>query len=71
MMSRGSSWLLAERPGFVSRPALGTTQFPIHWVLVAVFLAVKWPRREADDSPPSGVEGKNGGGVPPLPHTSS
>jgi hypothetical protein len=29
------------------------------------------PRREADHSPPSSVEVKNGGAIPPFPHSSS
>jgi hypothetical protein len=32
---------------------------------------VKRLRREADHSPPSSAEVKNGGSIPPLPHTSS
>jgi hypothetical protein len=29
---------------------------------------VKRPEREADHSPPSSAEVKNGGAIPPLPH---
>jgi hypothetical protein len=47
----------------VARRALGPTQPPIQWV--------KRPGREADHSPPSNAEVKNGGILPPLPHTSS
>jgi hypothetical protein len=36
--------------------------------LRAVFLALKRPRREADHSPQSTAEIKNGGAMPPLPH---
>jgi hypothetical protein len=36
-----------------SGPALGPTQPPIQWVKRALPLAVKWPRREADHSPPT------------------
>jgi hypothetical protein len=43
-----------------SRPALGYTQPPIQWV--------KRPRREADHSPPSRSEVKNGGTTSSLPH---
>jgi hypothetical protein len=35
------------------------------------FLGVKRPRREADNSPSSSAEVKNGGVIPTLPHTSS
>jgi hypothetical protein len=35
------------------------------------FPGVMQPRREADDSPPSSSEVKNGGAIPPLSHTSS
>jgi hypothetical protein len=37
----------------------------------AVFPGVKQPGREADHSPPSSAEVKNGGAILPLPHTSS
>jgi hypothetical protein len=40
----------------VSRPALGTIQPPIQWVPGALPLEVKWPGREADQSPPSSAE---------------
>jgi hypothetical protein len=72
--------LWAGRPGFNSwqwqeififstefRPALGATQ----WVLGAPSLGVKRPDREADDSPPSNAEVKNGSNTPPHSHTSS
>jgi hypothetical protein len=35
-----------------SRTALGPTHPPIQWVLGALSLGVKWPGREADQSPP-------------------
>jgi hypothetical protein len=35
------------------------------------YQGVKWPGREADRSPPFSAEVKNGGDIPPLPHTSS
>jgi hypothetical protein len=54
-----------------SRPVLGPTQTTIHWVLGAIYPGIKWPGPEADHSPPSSVEVKNGGAIPPLPHMSS
>jgi hypothetical protein len=54
-----------------SVPALGPTQPPIKWIPGALFPGVKRPRREADHSLPSSAEVKNGGTIPPLPHTSS
>jgi hypothetical protein len=42
-----------------SRPALGLTQPPIHWVPGALSLGVKRPGREADHSPPSSAGVKN------------
>jgi hypothetical protein len=53
------------------RPVLGPTQPPVQWVLGAVSPGVKRPLREADHSPRSSAEVKNGGVIPPLPHTSS
>jgi hypothetical protein len=44
----------------VSRPALGSTQPPIQWVLGALSLGVKLPGRETDHSPPSSAQIKNG-----------
>jgi hypothetical protein len=70
--SRYSAWLRDGRPGFnfrrelriflfatASRPALGPTTSPIQWVLGALSLGVKQPRREADNSPPSSAKVKN------------
>jgi hypothetical protein len=54
-----------------SRPALRPTQPPIQWVPRPICAEVKRPGREADHSPPSNGEVKNGGATPPLPHTSS
>jgi len=42
----------------VSKPALGSTQPPIQWVLGALSLGVKRPGREADQSPPTSAEVK-------------
>jgi hypothetical protein len=49
-------------------PALGATQPPIQWVPGALSLGVKWPGREADHSPLSSAELKNGGAIPPPPY---
>jgi hypothetical protein len=46
---------------------LRSTQPLIEWGLGAVSLKVKWQKREADHSPPSRTEVKNGGAIPPLP----
>jgi hypothetical protein len=54
-----------------SRPALGSNQSLIQWVLGAVSSGIKRPGRESDHSPPSSEEVNNGGAVSPLPHTSS
>jgi hypothetical protein len=48
-----------------------STQPPIKWVPGDLSPDVKWWRREADHSPPSIVEIKNGGALPPLSSTSS
>jgi hypothetical protein len=52
------------------RPALGPTQPPIQRVLGGFFSGLNWPGREADQSPPSSAEIKNGGVTPSLRHTS-
>jgi hypothetical protein len=44
---------------------VGPTQIPIEWIPKAVSQG-----READRSPPSSANVKNGGGLPPLPYTS-
>jgi hypothetical protein len=36
----------------------------------ALYMGIKRPGREADHSPPSSAEVKNGGAIPPLPHVS-
>jgi hypothetical protein len=50
----------------LSRPALGPTQHPIQWVPGALSPGIKPPELEADHSPPSSVEVKNGGAIPPY-----
>jgi hypothetical protein len=47
------------------------THPPIHWVQTDLSLWLKHERREADHSPTSSVEVKNGGAIPPLPQVSS
>jgi hypothetical protein len=42
-------------------------QPPIYWVQGAISQGVKRPGRQADHSPPSSAEVKNGGAIPPLP----
>jgi len=42
---------------------LDSIQPPVQWV--------KWPQREADNSPPSSAEVRMRGAVPPLPNISS
>jgi hypothetical protein len=55
----------------VSGPARGLSQPPIQWVSGALSPEVRRPGREADHSSPPSAEVKNGGAVPPFPHTSS
>jgi hypothetical protein len=45
------------------RPVLGPTQPHIQWIP-----GVKRPGCEADHSPPTTAEVRNGGAIPPLPH---
>jgi hypothetical protein len=47
------------------------TEPPIQWVLGALSPGAKRQRREADHSPPSCAEVKNGGAMPPLSHMPS
>jgi hypothetical protein len=56
---------------FQTVPALGPTQPPSQLVLRAVLPEVKRSEREADYSPVSSAEIKNGGTKPLLDHTSS
>jgi hypothetical protein len=53
-----------------SRQALGPNQPSIQWVPGSSSLGVKRQGREADHLSPSSDEIKNGGAIPPLPHTS-
>jgi hypothetical protein len=83
-VSRYSDGLHFGRPGFDSRQGqeivllslasgttLGPTQPPIQWVPGAVSPWVKRSGHEANNSPSSSGEVKNGGAVLPYPHTSS
>jgi hypothetical protein len=54
-----------------SRSALGPNQPPVQWVSGAVSPEVKRPGLEADHSPPSSAEVKNGEAIPPLSYMSS
>jgi hypothetical protein len=54
-----------------STPALGPTQPPIQWVPGVLSPGIKRQEREADHSPPSSAEVKNGGAIPPLLRMSS
>jgi hypothetical protein len=54
-----------------SRPTLGPIQSHIQWVLGALSPRVNRQGREADHSPPTSAEFKNGGAIPPLPYMSS
>jgi hypothetical protein len=50
------------------RSVLGPTQPPIQWVPGALSPNIKRPGREADHSPPSSVDVKNGEAIFPLSH---
>jgi hypothetical protein len=50
-----------------SIPALRLNHPPIQWVPWAISPGLKKPGCEADHSPPSSAEVKNGGAIPPLP----
>jgi hypothetical protein len=50
---------------------LRPNQHFIHCILVPSTQRIKRQGREADHSPPSSVEDKNGRAITPLPHTSS
>jgi hypothetical protein len=55
----------------MSRPTLVPTQPPIQWVPGVVSPGVMRQGGEADHSPPSCAEDKDGGAIPPLPDMSS
>jgi hypothetical protein len=80
-LSRYSYWAMrwmAGESGFDSqqgqkptfRQAQGPTQPPIQRVPGTLSIVVKWQGCEADD-PLTIAVFKNGGGIPPLPHTPS
>jgi hypothetical protein len=48
--------------------ALGLSQPLIQWVSGTLSSGVKRPGSEADNSPPSSTEVKNGEAIPPRPH---
>jgi hypothetical protein len=50
---------------------LYSLQTEIHPTSYPIGLSVERPGRKADHSPPFNVEVKNGGAIPPLPHTPS
>jgi hypothetical protein len=54
-----------------SKSALGLKISPSQWVSGSFSPGVKQPLREADHSPPSSAQLKNGGAILLLPHTSS
>jgi hypothetical protein len=54
-----------------SRPPLRLTHSLIQWVRQAISPEVERPEHEADHSPPSSAEVKNGRPIRPLPHISS
>jgi hypothetical protein len=75
---RATGWTTPSIPGSskicifstAPKPALRLTHPPLQWVREVNFSGVKQQGREADHSPPSSTEVKNGGGIPPLPHIS-
>jgi hypothetical protein len=83
LSSRYSDELRAGRPGFDSRQGqdfsrlhnvqTGSGAHPATYPMGtgAIFPGVKRQGREADHSPTSSAEVKNGGAIPPIPDTSS
>jgi hypothetical protein len=55
----------------LSRPALGLTQAPSQWVPGTLPPGVERPGREADHSPPTNAEVKNGRATIAFTHTST
>jgi hypothetical protein len=41
-------------------------QPPIQWVPGALSMGINWSESEADHTPPSNAEAKNGGAIPPT-----
>jgi hypothetical protein len=68
---RATDWMALVQSLTASRTALGPTQYPIGGAPCGFSLGLKLPEREADHSPPSSTEVKDGGGLPLLHHTSS
>jgi hypothetical protein len=66
----GTGYQLDSR-GTASRQTMRLTQPPIQLVTGTLSPGVKRPGSEANHSPPSSTEVKNGGAAPPHPHTSS
>jgi hypothetical protein len=64
-------WMAGVRFLAGSRPALWSTQPPFQRVPEALFLGLKRPGHESDNSSPSSTEVKNGEAISPLPHMSS
>jgi hypothetical protein len=74
VLRRDTGWtdgvlLPARAISKASRPALGPIQPPVQWVPRGLFTEVKRSEREDDHSPPSSADGKNGGAILPLLHT--
>jgi hypothetical protein len=65
--SEGNIFVFSTTSRLVLRP----TQPPIQWALGAPSMGVKWQGHEADHSPPSSAEVKNGGVIPPFSHMPS
>jgi hypothetical protein len=49
----------------------GTYPASIQWALGALSLGIKQKEHEAEHSPPSSLEVKNSGVIPPIPHMPS
>jgi len=53
-----------------TRPAMGSTQPPIQWVMGALTTGIKWLGHEADHSPPTGAEVKHAWSYTSIPMSS-